>query len=70
MFLKVGIKVLFIIVEIFLGFYSLVITENLMIKFLFFVVTAAIIAFVMLKTINKILPSDKGLMEIQADNRE
>ena len=70
MFLKVGVKVLFIITEIFLGFYSLVITESLMIKFLFFAVTASIIAFAMLKTINKILPTDKAIMEIQADEKE
>ncbi|SDS17531.1 hypothetical protein [Gramella sp. MAR_2010_147] len=70
MFLKVGIKVLFVITEIFLGFYSLVITESLLIKFLFFAVTAAIIAFAMLKTINKILPTDRGLVEIPADEQE
>ena len=70
MILKVGIKVLFVITEIFLGFYSFVISESLLIKFLFFAVTAAIIAFGMLKTINKILPSDKALMEIQADEKE
>ena len=70
MFLKVGIKVLFIATEIFLAFYSLVISESLLIKFLFFAFTAAIIAFAMLKTINKILPNDKNLMEIQADEIE
>lgn len=70
MFLKVGVKVLFVVMEIFLGFYSLVISESLLIKFLFFAVTAAIIAFAMLKTINKILPTDKALIEIQADDRE
>lgn len=70
MFLKIGIKVLFVITEVFLGFYSLVISESLLIKFLFFAVTAGFIAFGMLKTINKILPNDKTLMEIQADEKE
>ena len=70
MFLKVGIKILFVITEIFLGFYSLVISESLLIKFVFFAVTAAIIAFGMLKTINKILPTDKAIMEIQADDKD
>lgn len=70
MFLKVGIKVLFVIIEIFLGFYSFVITESLLIKFLFFAVSAAIIAFAMLKTVNRILPTDKALMEIQADKQD
>ncbi|MCH4821967.1 hypothetical protein ML462_02175 [Gramella lutea] len=70
MILKVGIKVLFVIAEIFLGFYSLVVSESLLIKFLFFAFTAAIIAFGMLKTINRILPTDRVLMEIQADEKE
>ncbi|SDR77727.1 hypothetical protein [Christiangramia echinicola] len=70
MFLKVGIKILFVITEVFLGFYSLLVSESLLIKFIFFAVTAAIIAFGMLKTINKILPTDKAIMEIQADKKE
>ncbi|QYA24379.1 hypothetical protein G3I01_02265 [Gramella sp. MT6] len=70
MFLKVGIKILFLITEIFLGFYSLVVSESLLIKFIFFAVTAAIIAFGMLKTINKILPADKSLVDIQAEEKE
>ncbi|WP_026933409.1 hypothetical protein [Christiangramia echinicola] len=70
MFLKVGIKILFVITEVFLGFYSLLVSESLLIKFIFFAVTAAIIAFGMLKTINKILPTDKAIMEIQADEKE
>lgn len=60
MFLKVGIKVLFVAIELFLGFYSLVISESLLIKFVFFVVTAALIAFGILKTINKVLPTDSA----------
>ena len=70
MFLKVGVKILFVITEIFLGFYSLLISESLLIKFVFFAVTAAIIAFGMLKTINKILPTDKAIMEVQADDKD
>lgn len=70
MFLKVGIKILFVFTEVFLGFYSLLVSESLLIKFIFFAVTAAIIAFGMLKTINKILPTDKAIMEIQADKKE
>ncbi|WP_300435827.1 hypothetical protein [Christiangramia sp.] len=70
MFLKVGVKVLFIVMEIFLGFYSLVITESLLIKFLFFVFTAGIIAFAVLKTINKILPTDNALVNLDSENEE
>ena len=59
MFFKVGIKILFIAVQVFLGFYSLLLSDSLLLKFAFFVVTAGIIAFIMLKTIGKILPVDK-----------
>lgn len=69
MFLKVGIKILFVVIEVFLGFYSLVVSESLMIKFLFFAVTAALIAFGMLKSINKILPADR-LNDLQVDEGE
>ena len=70
MFLKVGIKILFVITEVFLGFYSLVVSESLLVKFIFFAVTAAIIAFGMLKTVNKILPADKSLVELKAEEKE
>lgn len=61
---------MFIVMEIFLGFYSLVITESLLIKFLFFVFTAGIIAFAVLKTINKILPTDNALVNLDSENEE
>lgn len=70
MFLKLGIKILFVITEVFLGFYSLVVSESLLIKFIFFAFTAAIIAFGVLKTIHKILPADRSLVEIPADEEE
>ncbi len=70
MFLKVGVKVLFVMVELFLGFYSLVISESLLIKFIFFVVTAAIVAFGILKTINKILPANGDILQLGSEDEE
>jgi len=67
MFLKVGVKVLFVMVELFLGFYSLVISESLLIKFIFFVVTAAITAFGILKTVNKVLPINADLLQLESE---
>ncbi len=58
MIFKVAIKILFLALELFLGIYSLIMTDSLMMKFLFFVVTAVIIAFLILKFTNKLLPSD------------
>ncbi|APU68672.1 hypothetical protein [Christiangramia flava] len=70
MFFKFGLKILFIAVELFLGFYSLVISDSLMMKFFFFVVTAAIIAFIMIKMINKVLPQDKDFVSFDLDQEE
>ncbi|MAM18454.1 MAG: hypothetical protein VX712_13205 [Bacteroidota bacterium] len=70
MFFKFGLKILFIAVELFLGFYSLVISDSLMMKFVFFVVTAAIIAFIMIKMINKVLPQDKDFVSFDLDQEE
>lgn len=55
MILKIGI----LAIEIFLAFYSLVLTDSLLVKFLFFAFSAVIIAFAVTKITNKILPSDK-----------
>ncbi len=58
MIFKLAIKIVFLALEIFLGFYSLVMTDSLTMKFLFFTVSAIIIAFAITKLTNKILPSD------------
>jgi len=58
MIFKLAIKIVFLALELFLGFYSLIMTDSLVIKFLFFVVSAVIIAFLILKFTSKLLPSD------------
>ena len=68
MFFKIGFKVLFLAVEIFLGFYSMFMTDSLFVRFIFFAVTAMIIAFGVIKLINKILPVDKDY--ISSDQEE
>ncbi len=70
MFFKVGIKILFVATEIFLGFYSLLISDSLLLKFIFFAVTAAIIAFGMLKSLSKVLPTDKDYMQLNEEDKE
>lgn len=70
MFFKVGIKIVFVVTEIFLGFYSLIISDSLLLKFIFFAVTAAIIAFGMLKTLNKVLPADKDYIQIDPEDED
>lgn len=70
MFFKVGVKILLVVTEIFLGFYSLVISDSLLLKFVFFAVTAAIIAFGMLKTLKKVLPADKDYIQLDPEDEE
>ncbi len=58
MIFKLAIKIVFLAIELFLGFYSFVMTDSLGVKFLFFAFTAFIVAFAIAKFTNKILPSD------------
>lgn len=70
MFLKLSAKILFIAVEIFLGFYSLAISDSLFVKFLFFAVTALIVAFGIVKLISKLLPIDKDYTSPEIEEKE
>ncbi|AVR45292.1 hypothetical protein C7S20_08445 [Christiangramia fulva] len=67
MFLKAALQILFLAAEIFLGFYSLLLSDSLLMKFLFFAVTAGIIAFIMVKLINKMTPENDDYL---LDNEE
>jgi fumarate reductase subunit C len=58
MIFKVAIKIAFLALELFLGVYSLIMTDSLVMKFLFFVVSAVIVAFVIMKFTSKLLPTD------------
>lgn len=59
MLLKLGFKIAILALEIFLAVYSMVITDSLLVKFLFFAFSAVIIAFIVTKMTSKLLPSDK-----------
>lgn len=70
MFLKFSVKILFIAIEIFLAFYSLAISDSLLVKFLFFAVTALIVAFGITKLITKLLPIDKDYTSPDLEKEE
>lgn len=70
MLFKLSIKVLFIVTEIFLGFYSFVVSDSLLVKFTFFVLTAVIIAFMVTKMINKLLPADKDYISAEQEEED
>ena len=63
MILKIGI----LAIEIFLGVYSLVLTDSLLVKFLFFAFSAMIVAFAVTKITNKLLPSDKDYVSFDQE---
>lgn len=70
MFLKMGLKIGILAIEIFLAFYSMVITDSLLVKFLFFAFSAMIIAFAVTKITGKLLPSDKDYVASDMDRED
>lgn len=70
MIFKLSIKVIFITVEIFLAVYSFALSDSLLIKFLFFAVTAVIIAFSLTKITNKLLPIDKDFISSEEEDED
>lgn len=67
MIFKLGLKIGVLAIEIFLAFYSFIITDNLLVKFLFFAFSAVIIAFTVTKVTNKLLPSDKDYVSSEQE---
>jgi len=67
MIFKMGLKIGILAIEIFLAFYSMVLTDSLLVKFLFFAFSAMIIAFAVTKITNKLLPSDKDYVSTDLD---
>jgi len=70
MLAKVTFFILFIIAEISLGIYSLVISEGLLARFLFFVLSAFIVCAVVIKLSNRLLPDDDRRKEILKKKRK
>ncbi len=70
MIFKFSVKILFIAAEIFLAFYSMAFSDSLLVKFLFFAVTALIVAFGITKLISRLLPLEKDYMGMQENQEE
>lgn len=64
---KVGLKIGILALEIFLAFYSFILTDSLLVKFLFFAFSAVILAFAITKITDKILPSDKDYISTETE---
>lgn len=67
MIFKVGLKIAILALELFLAFYSFILTDSLLVKFLFFAFSAVILAFAITKITDKILPSDKDYISTKTD---
>jgi membrane protein implicated in regulation of membrane protease activity len=65
MVLKASFQLAFLAIEIILTFYSNVLEDNLMVKFLLFVITAVLIAMGVTKLAGRLLPADKDYVSIE-----
>ncbi len=65
MVLKASFQLAFLAIEIILTFYSNVLEDNLMVKFLLFVITAVLIAMGVTKLASRLLPADKDYVSAE-----
>lgn len=65
MVLKASFQMAFLAIEIILTFYSSVLEDSLMVKFLLFVITAVLIAMGVTKLANNLLPADKDYVSVE-----
>lgn len=70
MILKAGFQLAFLAIEVILTFHSELLEDNLMIKFLLFVITAVLIAMGVTKLANNILPTDKDFIAEEEEREE
>lgn len=68
MILKASFQIAFLAIEIILTFYSSVLRDSLMVKFLFFIVTAVLIAMGVTKLANRLLPADKDFISSEEES--
>ena len=59
MVLKISFQLAFLAIELILTFYSNILEDSLIVKFLLFVITAVLIAMAVTKLANNLLPADK-----------
>lgn len=67
MILKASFQIAFLAIEILLTFYSDVLTESFMVRFLLFVITAVLIAMAVTKLADKVLPADKDYISSEEE---
>ncbi|MGB7784658.1 MAG: hypothetical protein WBL27_01025 [Salinimicrobium sp.] len=65
--LKLSFQMAFLAIEVILTFYSDVLEDSLMVKFLLFVITAVLIAMAVTKLANNVLPEDKDFVSAEEE---
>jgi len=68
MILKASLQLAFLAIEVLLTFYSSVLEDNLMVKFLLFVITAVLIAMGVTKLASHLLPADKDYVSPEEEH--
>ncbi|MFV8837571.1 hypothetical protein [Salinimicrobium soli] len=63
--MKISFQLAFVAIEIILTFYSSVLEESLVVKFLLFVITAILIAMGVTKLATNVLPADKDYVSAE-----
>lgn len=69
MILKASFQIAFLAIEVVLTFYGNVLSDSLMVKFLFFVITAVLIAMGVTKLADQVLPADKDFISAEDQQR-
>lgn len=70
MIFKLVLKIGILAIEIFLAFYSFILTDSLLVKFLFFAFSAVIVAFIVTKISAQLLPSDNDYVSSGEEHRD
>ena len=68
--LKISFQIALIAIEIILTFFNNVLQDSLMVRFLFFIITAVLIAMGVTKLADKILPIDKDYISAEEESGE
>lgn len=68
--LKFSFQMAFMAIEVILTFYSDILEDSLVVKFLLFVITAILIAMAVTKLSNNLLPEDKDFVSAEDEEGE
>lgn len=68
MVLKASFQIAFLAIELVMTFFNDVLSDSLMVKFLFFIITAVLVAMGVTKLADQVLPPDKDFVSTEDQN--